>query len=653
MDIEGTRFVDRHGRHAILRGVNLGGDSKLPYPDGGTDRPGDFGDHASVSFVGRPFPADETDEHLGRIAGWGFNTLRLLVTWEAVEHAGPGQYDLAFIDSIARICERAADFGLVVFIDFHQDVWSRMSGGSGAPCWLFDKLGLDYRRFGAADAAHVMQYRYDYADPRRRQEDRYPAMSWPINYKMPVNGIMWTAFFAGRAYTPDWLVDGRNVQDFLQSHYFGAVRAVATRVCELANVIGFDTLNEPGMGWIGQPMTARRTAPNADDRTPIHHGPAWTPLDGLMAARGLSVTVPYMRETAQPGTVAPVQDVVFNRDRVSIWKDGIADPFEQAGAWRLDGGKAIAIDEDFFRLRDGRRVDVERDFLQAFFTQMAATIRAVREDWLLFAEINPHVIAGGRVFPAGMPARSINASHWYDVALLLSKHFDADVDAKSRERLKNRYGLELAYLKSIGERLKMPTLIGEFGTPYDLDDGASFARWAQGERDARVWSTQADALEMMYETLDLLLLSSTQWNYSAGNRNDLRIGDGWNQEDLSIFSRDQQRPGAPEDGGRGVAGFCRPYVRYAQGVLKNMQYVRRERRFTATIDVDAGIGAASEIFVPRSFGAAPRISIEGVPASCEHRLGQQLLLVTAEASGRLRITIEETATVATAAPALS
>lgn len=638
--IEGTRFVDRHGRQAILRGVNLGGDSKLPYPDGGTDRPGDFADHATLSFVGRPFPADETDEHLGRIAGWGFNTLRLLVTWEAVEHAGPGQYDLAFIDSIAAICERAADFGMLVFIDFHQDVWSRMSGGSGAPCWLFDKLGLDYRRFGEADAAHVMQYRYDYADPRRRQEDRYPTMSWPVNYRMPVNGIMWTAFFAGRAYTPDWLVDGCNVQDFLQSHYFGAVRAVAERVRELPNVIGFDTLNEPGMGWIGQPMTTRRTAPNADDRTPVHHGPAWTPLDGLMAARGVSVSVPYMRKTEQPGTVAPAQELVFNRNRVPIWRDGVVDPFEQAGAWRLEDGAATAVDEDFFRLRNGRRVDVERDFLQPFFAKMAASIRAVREDWLLFAEINPHVIVGGRSFPADMPANSVNASHWYDVALLLSKQFDSGLDAAGRARLKNRYGLELAYIKNIGERMKMPTLIGEFGTPYDLEDGDSFTRWSRGERGDAVWRAQADALELMYEAMDLLQLSSTQWNYSAGNRNDLRVGDGWNQEDLSIFSRDQQTE-AGSDGGRGVSGFCRPYVRYAQGVLRAMQYVRAEAHFTASIEVDAAIDAPSEIFLPKPFDAGrARIAVTGVAASWEYRRERQCLLVTAQASGRLQITID-------------
>ena len=208
--MRGTRFVDRHGRHVLLRGVNLGGDCKVPFtPNGHSYLPTDFGDHRGVSFVGRPAPLDELDGHLARLRHWGFNCLRLLTTWEAIEHAGPGEHDQAYLDYFAQVCRRAGDHGLHVFIDFHQDVWSRMSGGDGAPGWTFEAAGLDFTKFDAADAAHVMQWRYDHRLGGRQAS--YPQMSWGGNYSRPANGIMWTLFFAGEVFAPSAIVEGVNL----------------------------------------------------------------------------------------------------------------------------------------------------------------------------------------------------------------------------------------------------------------------------------------------------------------------------------------------------------------------------------------------------------------------------------------------------------
>ena len=167
--IDGNRFRDGHGRQVILRGVNLGGDSKVPYPNGGTHLPSDFSDHRTVSFVGRPFPLSEAPEHFGRLRHWGCNCLRLLTTWEAVEHTGPGLYDAGYLDYFTQLCELAGDHGLYVIVDFHQDVWARMSGGDGAPGWTFEAVGLDFTRFARAGAAHVMQHAFDYDDSNPRQ----------------------------------------------------------------------------------------------------------------------------------------------------------------------------------------------------------------------------------------------------------------------------------------------------------------------------------------------------------------------------------------------------------------------------------------------------------------------------------------------------
>ena len=143
--VSGSRMND--GRTLILRGANLGGSSKVPFhPDGATYRAEGFFDHRQVSFVGRPFPLEEADEHFSRLRAWGMTFLRFLITWEAIEHAGPGQYD----EAVPRLCvsrssKRRASTASDVFIDPHQDVWSRLTGGDGAPGWTLEAVGMDLR----------------------------------------------------------------------------------------------------------------------------------------------------------------------------------------------------------------------------------------------------------------------------------------------------------------------------------------------------------------------------------------------------------------------------------------------------------------------------------------------------------------------------
>jgi len=120
-------------RVIMLRGVNFGASTKIPSASHATHlKPTDFySGHRDVSFVSRPCPLEEADEHFARLASWGFNVVRLLITWEAVEHAGPGKYDYAYLDYLKKLCRKAAAHGISVFIDPHQDVWSRFTGGDG------------------------------------------------------------------------------------------------------------------------------------------------------------------------------------------------------------------------------------------------------------------------------------------------------------------------------------------------------------------------------------------------------------------------------------------------------------------------------------------------------------------------------------------
>jgi Glycoside hydrolase family 5 C-terminal domain/Cellulase (glycosyl hydrolase family 5) len=605
--LAGEWFVDDQGCRHLLRGVNLGGDCKVPYPDGGTHHPSDFSDHLSVSFIGRPFPLAEAGEHFARLKAWGFNCLRLLTSWEAVEHAGPGRYDQAYLDYFAELCRLAGDYGFYVFIDFHQDVWSRMTGGDGAPGWVFEAVGLDFTKFHAADAAHVMQYKYDFARGGR-QDDNYPAMSWSQNYRYPANGIMWTLFFAGATYCPEFRIGGRNAQDYLQGHYLGAMAAVAERIKDLPNVIGFDSLNEPGSGYVGLKLSHRPVAPDLDDPAPARPGLAWSPLDGLAVARGLMREIPFLAIDFSQMKVVPVRTERLNPNRVPIWLAGRACPFEAAGAYRLTDAGIEVLDEDFFACRDGRRLDIAEDFMGAFFTRVARRIRAINPAWLLFAELDPGS-GHGRNFPADTPDGTVNAGHWYDVVTLVTKLFLYPnwYNPFSGKMLEGAAAIEGAYSEQLG-RIKAaaatlnggsgaPTVIGEFGIPFDLAGGSAYREWAAGEHGAEPWARHILALDLMYNALDSLLIGSTQWNYTASNRNDPAIGDGWNQEDLSIFSRDQQIGHTDGfDGGRAVPGFVRPYARRIAGTPQSMRFNREAGEFRFSYAAEPG--GETEIFVP-------------------------------------------------------
>ncbi|KAB7741660.1 cellulase family glycosylhydrolase [Parvibaculum sedimenti] len=639
LQIEGEWFEGEDGRTHILRGVNLGGDCKVPFtPNGYTNIPTDFSDHRTVSFIGRPFPLAEAAEHLGRLKAWGFNCVRLLTTWEAVEHAGPGNYDEAYLDYFATICRMADEHGLYVFIDFHQDVWSRMTGGDGAPGWTFETVGLDFTKFHAAGAAHVMQYKYDFARGGR-QEDRYPTMTWSQNYRYPANALMWTFFFAGKAFCPDFMVEGRNVQDFLQDHYLGAMEAVAHRVKGLPNVLGFDSLNEPGSGYVEKHMSYRHVGPSELDRSGPQPGLAWSPIDGLAVARGLSRDIPNFRVDKAAGKIVRMDDERVNAAEVSIWLKGAECPFERAGAYRVKDGGVEVVDEFFFMKRSGHVVSMERDFMSPFFHRVADRVRGIDPDWLLFAEVDPWRLGHG--FPKETPRGTVNASHWYDVGTLVTKEFRIPETPEQMQAREDSYTRNLAFIKSLGsslnEGLGAPTLIGEFGIPFDLDHAAAYKAWAEGDRSSKPWEEHVVALDLMYNAMDALLISSTQWNYTASNRNDQAVGDGWNQEDLSIYSADQG--GSANDinsGGRALEGFVRPYARTTAGRPLKMKFKRETGAFRYVYE--ATREGETEIFVPRlQYPKGFTVEVEGGSAVRDD--ANQRLLVRADMPGKVGVSI--------------
>lgn len=475
-------------------------------------------------------------------------------------------------------------------------------------------------------------------------------MSWSQNARRPANGLMWTLFFAGRDFAPGFEIEGRNVQDYMLEHYLGAQREVARRICDLPNVLGFDSLNEPAQGWIGQSLSYRHLrATEAHPSKPMP-GLAWSPIDGLAVSHGLTRTIPMLEFDPAIMSAVPRRDETINPDRISIWISGRRDPFQDAGAWRLNpDGSFDVLRDDFFERVGDREVSLVDDYFGPFLRSVAENIRAINPDWMLFAELDPLSGFRGIAFPADTPSNTVNASHWYDIFTLASKTFSPNfsLDLFTGERATRAAEIQARYERQLGTIAKMseslvggaPTLIGECGIPFDLNGAEAYRAFQSGDRSDVPWTAHIIALDLMYNALDTLLINSTQWNYTASNRNDLAIGDGWNQEDLSIFSRDNQSdPDDINSGGRALAGFVRPYARSTQGIPRKVSFDRVTGDFELIFDSDPRIAADTEIFVPRlQYPRGCTLEVSGGAGRLD--LDHQRAVISVDRPGEVRVLI--------------
>ncbi|MHA1147689.1 MAG: cellulase family glycosylhydrolase [Promethearchaeota archaeon] len=612
LHINSQWFKDEYGRTVMLRGVNLGASGKVPLvPNECTNIPTDFSKHREVSFIGRPFPLEDLDEHFSRLRHWGFNILRFLITWEAIEHKGPGEYDIDYLNYFTEICKKAEDYGLYIFIDFHQDVWSRMTGGDGAPCWLFEKVGIDYTKLSETNWAHIMQHTFDFADPRPRQEDNFPTMSWTYNRKYPANGLMWLLFFGGRDFTPNFKIDGLNVQDYMFKHFIGSVKKIAERVRNMSHVIGFDTLNEPCSGWIGIALDDRHLISTKEN--PVLPGLAWSPIDGLYVSHGYSLEIPNMELSLIKAGFVPKRMIRVNPNKHSLWFDNKTDPFMEEEIWQLnENGTYEILKNDAFQVVKGKRINFNEDFMFPFMNRVAENLYQIREDWLIFGEMEAKdvIFNPDMSIPPKVPKNFVNATHWYDFAVQGKQRsfYPISVDVATQKFLigkKNLYKMYLRQMRAIkNASMKIynncPTLIGEMGIPYNMGNGKAYKKWAKGKRGKAVWKRHIMMLDLMYNAMDQLFISSAQWCYNAYNRNDLRIGDCWNQSDCSIFCIDQiDNPNDINSGGRAMSGWLRPFAPFIQGVPHKMEFNLKSGDFTLIFRADPSINAPTVIYVPR------------------------------------------------------
>ncbi|KAJ6588126.1 glycoside hydrolase family 5 protein [Mycena capillaripes] len=544
----GRHFIDAYGRVCSLRGVNLGGSCKTPVNDDNATFPAAA---QGVTFVGRPFPLQEAPEHLARLRRWGLTFVRFLVTWEAVEHEGPGIYDTEYLAYILGF-----------------DLSGLEESGAA---WLL----------GVKGGGHV-------------EEERG---LWPCGYQKLAAATMATCFWAGDTFAPKLLVKDRDgndvpIQQFLQKAYLDVWERIVKAVGDLDAVLGFEMMNEPHRGYIDL-----KSLHEFDYNTDLHLNYVPSPFQSFQLGAGHPTSVSYWSRSF-PMPTSKTSEAVLNTTGRRAWRpDGPTLGeclWAMHGVWGWDRNKdvGVVLRENYFVKHPltGDKIDWYTDFYYPFLHKWVNRVRSASPpEKIAFVEAIPNEFCPASWTPEQCVPNMVYAPHWYDLNALFLKAFgDFTVNVQGLSRgmfplkafywgqkgARDNFSLQIRNIveggyKALGEK---PVLIGECGVPMDMNKGAAF------ESDDFTW--QARMMDAMITGLERSLVGFALWNYNPFN--DDQRGDSWNGENFSWFSRRRALPAsllyfeqdAPslDQGARILPAVVRPYAAKTAGIPLRFEY---------------------------------------------------------------------------------
>ncbi len=571
---KGDRFYLQSGREIIFNGVNI--QAKSPQAKKISSR---FKEPAlineEISFVNSPFTLEEAAEHFARLKFCGKNCVRFAVVWEAIEPVKRGDFDEDYLTYMHDFVSLASEYGLYVILDIHQDVWSRFSGGCGAPRWTFDAVGMSVEHFNEAGAAHLYS-----------EESNLGNLVWITGEAKFAAATMFTLFFGGRHLAPKTKLEGVNIQDYLQESYFRVIKVLLQRLSGLKNFFAIEIMNEPSNGWIEHHTSANPSVVNLGFQPTIEKS--------IFLASGHAQMVPYWEK--KPFGFKCVGSRVLNSTGKRVWKDRCV--WEENEVWKSVDGKPVIIKKNHFTHVNGKRVQFERDFYLPFLEKAYKVVRAIDQNVFIFIE--NRVGKAAPKLPTKNKHHIVFSFHWYDALMMVFRRFvpilAIDMLKKrlvigNKKRIHNSLSKQISKLKNRGKKHlgKYPTFLSEFGLLF------SFANKRYYFSDEN--STAVKALDRSYRAIEENVLSSCLWNYNPHNT--IMKGDYWNGEDFSIFSYDLvHNANNVLEGIKAKEAFIRPSLQKITGKLISVSFTPFLKRFKCQWETNS-ISEPTEIFLPQ------------------------------------------------------
>jgi hypothetical protein len=398
---------------------------------------------------------------------------------------------------------------------------------------------------------------------------------------------MFALFFGGSTFAPKCIIDGVNIQEYLQTHFANAFAKLAERVAAAGDlldevVIGWDSMNEPAEGLIE--WGDLNAYPQQQGST-LKKGTVPSPAQSFRLGMGQVQTL----DNFSFGSMGPKRDgtVTIDPNGIKAWADPSTEPgnVHPLWGWRRDPGWTLGkciwalhnvwdvesgyvLQPDYFAHVPGTEEPVH--FLHAFFLpQYTLYLKAIRAHHpQAIAFVQPPVFAQPPPIPEELlQGRACYSTHYYDGLTLVTRHwnwFNADALGLIRGKystqlqalrigeraIRNSLQTQLGYLKADATQLgalpptgpaRYPTIIGEIGTPFDMDAKRSYG-YTDGGKYKGDYSRQERALDASLNAADgENCLSWTVWTYCSDSSHPW--GDGWNMEDLSLWCSDDLRAG--------------------------------------------------------------------------------------------------------------
>ncbi|MGC4113101.1 MAG: cellulase family glycosylhydrolase [Myxococcales bacterium] len=571
---------DSQGRYVQIHGVNVGGTSKVPASVSASGLP---------SFVGRPFPIEDADEHFARLQAAGFDSIRLVLQWEGIEPLARGQYDEAYLDYVQKLVQAAGQRRLRVLLDMHQDLFSRL-------------LAVKFNNHPRGKAGDIESMLFAFLPPYNDTIQGDGAPKWVVQGCLPekkldspnwgtprvLSGLDEEALLAiynlfqkltsgGPAATSGsipWIVDfllqkpdpfgPEETSDLLPLTNGSAALSLDVArafACFFAGDKAFPGLMAEGRNvkdWAQDAYAeafAQVAQRVADEPNVMGYDLMNEPSSnfvvlaayGAMATGGLEGVRSTLNAMLGPET-GPLAFDVLAAFRV-LPPDLAPSTLKAWGLDRIDPTFLLSLNNGF-----------EDDHLRPFYERVGRRILQEDPDAIFFVEntlgLNAFLgqsggIAGTFEKPMTRPdlPQVVYAPHYYaDIYPFPGINQPPRKMTATEVRYRDYQApMEKAASLSRYSMGNPPTLFGEFGTFFTFN-GIYQARQEE-------YLTSACILNDYYEAMERMGMGGMLWCYSAGNT--FEKGDQWNHEDFSILDQDENL--------RAAQAWARPHARALAG----------------------------------------------------------------------------------------